>query len=156
MDCPITVKPTITNLRKNYSEFDCTWTTSTKDAIIKEALEQLSPGESQLRGLKNLCKKRWNFVSDCEYKVVVKDLSRRFSETKVRYAAEYSSKLPQIFKNINSCPKIDRFMSVNPQKSAGQTFRIPFDLYGCYFDLSEDKLKKVFDYIVELNKSTFS
>ncbi len=155
MNCSISTKLNITNLKQKYQEFAFTWTTSVKDEIIREALEQLSNNETQLRGLKNLCKKRWNFESECEYKVVVKDLSRRFGETKHKYVAEFSSKFPKIFNKVNSCPKIDRFMSVNPQKTAEQTFKLPFDLYGSCFDLTEEKLKKVFDYVVELNRSTF-
>jgi hypothetical protein len=155
MNCPITDKPTITNLKEKYSEFSLSWTTSIKDLIIREALEQLNPGELYLRGLKSICKKRWNFISECEYDVVVKDISRRFSDTKYKYVSEFSSKFPKMFNKINSCPKIDRFMSTNPQKTAEQTFKLPFDLYGSCFDLTEEKLKKVFDYVVELNRSTF-
>jgi hypothetical protein len=152
MDCPISIKPTITNLKEKYPEFSFSWTTSIKDSIIREALGQLPAGELYLRGLKSICKKRWNFVSECEYDVVVKDISRRFSETKPKYVAEFSSKFPKMFNKINSCPKIDKFMSDTPQRTMGKSFKVPFEAYGCVFDFSEEKMDALFDYAKQLNR----
>jgi len=153
MDCPISTKPTITSLKEKYPQFDYSWITSVKDSIIREALEQLPKDETQLRGLKNLCKKRWTFESECEYNVVVKALSCRFTETKPRYAGEYSSKFPKIFNKINSCPKIDKFMSDTPQKTVRESHKVPFEAYGCVFDFSEEKMDALFNYAVKLNRS---
>jgi hypothetical protein len=153
MNCSISTKLNITNLKQKYPEFVYSWTTSVKDDIIRKALEQLAGNETQLRGLKNICKKRWNFESECEYKVVVKDLSRRFGETKHKYVAEFSSKFPKIFNKVNSCPQVDKFMSTNPQKTVEETYKVPFAAYGCVFDFSEEKMDALFDYAKKLNRS---
>jgi hypothetical protein len=154
MDCPISIKPTITNLKEKYQEFDYTWTTSVKDSIIREALEQLPKDETQLRGIKNLCKKRWTFASECEYNVVVKAISCRFTETKPRYVGEYSSKFPKIFSNVIHNPPVDKFAKQETKQTLEKFVPVNFESFGCTFNLSHEKAKLALDYIIKLNTDT--
>jgi len=152
MYCPATLKPTINGLKEKYPHFRESWTTFVKDSIIRKGLEQLPKGEIKLLGLKDICKKQWNFESDCEYDVVVKDLSRRFGETKQKYYEEFSQKFPRMFSKIIHKPSIDEFTVKTSKKTMERCYRVSFEAYGCFFDLSEENMDALFDYAKKLNR----
>jgi hypothetical protein len=152
MNCPVSIKPTISGLKEKYPEFNYSWTTVKKDSIIREGLDQLPENETRLWGIKNICKKHWTFESDCEYDVVVKDLSRRFGETKVKYVSEFSNKLPAMFSKVIHQPSVEQFTTKNTKKTVEKSFKVTFETYNAIINLSEEDMDKVFHYAIQLNK----
>lgn len=155
MNCPISVKPTINGLKEKYPEFALSWTTLKKDSIIREGLNNLPENEIKLLGLKRICKKHWEFESDCEYDVVVKDLSRRFGESKHKYVSEYASKFPAMFSKVIHQPSVDKFVTKDFKKTGSKSFKVTFEIYNATINLSESDMDKVFHYAIQLNKSNF-
>jgi len=153
MNCPVSIKPTINGLKEKYPDFNYTWTTVTKDSIIREGLEKLAENELKLLGLKNICKKQWNFESDCEYDVVVKDLSRRFGETKRKYVAEFYEKFPAMFSKIIHQPSVDQFVTKTTEKTVEKSLNsIFFQSSNLSILVSEENEEKVLRYVIQLNK----
>ena len=159
MNCPISIKPSITGLKKKYPEFNYTWNLVKKDSIIKEVLEKLDENETRLNGIKNICKKHWKFESNCEYDVLVKDISRRFSDKKSKYAPEFSKKFPEMFpKGIHQL-SVDQFMTKTTKKTVEKSLKV--DSKTCITiinllmnNLSEEDMSKVLQQVVQLNESS--
>jgi glutamyl-tRNA reductase len=159
MKCPASIEPSINGLKKKYPEFNYSWNALKKVSIIRETLEKLDENASRLTGIKNICKKHWNFESDCEYDSVVKSISRIFSDSKSKYVSEFSKKLPELFSKGIPQPSVDQFMTKTTKKMVEKSFKITFETYITTINLlmnnfSEEDMSKVLNQVIQLNKSS--
>ena len=156
MNCPISVKPTITSLRAKYPEFNYSWDIK-KFSVIEKVLDKLDENATRLSNIKNVCKKHWNFESDCEYRIVADNISRLFTRDKSKYALKFSTKLPAIFLKVTHQPSVDQFVTKTTKKTVEKFCTITVDSVNGVngvFTLSVKNSKKVVDLIWQLNESS--
>ena len=153
MNCPVSIKSTIGGLKEKYPEFNYSWTTVTKDSIIREVLQKLDENETRLSGIKNICKKYWNFESGCEYNVLVKAISRVFSDNKSKYAFEFSKKFPKMFSKAIHQPSVDQFVTKTTKKTVEKSLNsIFFQSSNLSILVSDENEDKLLSFARELNK----
>lgn len=153
MNCPISVKPTITSLRAKYPEFNYSWDIK-KFSVIEKVLDKLDENATRLSNIKNVCKKHWNFESDCEYRIVADNISRLFTKNKSKYALKFSTKLPAIFSKVTHQPSVDQFVTKTTKKTVEKSSNVFFKTLEVSIMVSEENAEKALDFLIQLNKSS--